>query len=275
MYAKRAGGRDFGIPGRRDGGRPSRAYLRRFLSAKGLVLMTSMRTFSTATAAACCVLFLLTAHSADAGYVVVPGAGSGTVNVKVASIKERHFRTTVRQQYDFSCGSAVLATLLTFHYEFPVSEQEVFKEMYTKGDKDKINREGFSLLDIKKYLERHGYKADGFRITLDELKKLGVPAIVLITHNGFRHFVVVKGVSGKDVLVGDPTFGSRVIDRPEFEKMWNKIIFLVRNRKDVAVKHFNTKEEWHVREEAPLATASTLGQPINILSLHLSEHLGL
>jgi predicted double-glycine peptidase len=147
--------------------------------------------------------------------------------------------------------------------------------MYEEGDQAKINKEGFSLLDIKRYLERHGYKADGFRITLETLQELGVPAIVLITHNGFRHFVVVKGVTDRKVLVGDPTFGSKVIARPEFEQMWNKMVFLVRSRKDIATKHFNSKEEWLITGSAPLSAASTLIQPLGILSLHLSEHLGL
>lgn len=234
-----------------------------------------MRTLSAASAAAFCVLSLYAVPMAEAGYVMVPGVSSGGTNVKVTSIKEAHFRTVVRQQYDYSCGSAVLATLLTYHYEHPASEQEVFNEMYEKGDKLKIRREGFSLLDIKNYLERHGYKADGFRISLDTYKDLGVPAIVLITHNGFKHFVVVKGVTDKEVLVGDPTFGSRVIARQEFERMWNKLVFLIRNKKKIAVNHFNSKNEWCVMEKAPMASASTLGQPIGILSLQLSEHLGL
>src|ERR1700687_4649214 len=54
-----------------------------------------------------CCLSCAIAHPAEAGYVVVPGASSGSFNVKVTSMKEAHFRTTVRQQYGFSCGSAV------------------------------------------------------------------------------------------------------------------------------------------------------------------------
>jgi len=58
-------------------------------------------------------LSLLLTTSTWAGSVVIPGADSGTLNVKVMSLKERQFRLTVRQKLDFSCGSAALSTLLT------------------------------------------------------------------------------------------------------------------------------------------------------------------
>jgi predicted double-glycine peptidase len=82
----------------------------------------------------------------QAGKVDPPVEAGGTYSVPVTSMKELRFRGTTRQQYDFSCGSAALATLLTSHYGFPVSEEDVFKEMYARGDKDKIRREGFSPL---------------------------------------------------------------------------------------------------------------------------------
>ena len=55
---------------------------------------------------------------------------SGAYSLRVTSLKEARFKTTIPQQYDFSCGSAALATLLTHHYARPVGEQEVLREMY-------------------------------------------------------------------------------------------------------------------------------------------------
>lgn len=181
---------------------------------------------------------------AHAGVVQVPGASLGSLNVKVTSLKERRFKGTVQQQYDFSCGSATLATLLSYHYEDKVTEADVFKVMYDSGDQYKIHKEGFSLLDMKKYLEKRGYKADGFKISLDKLVEIGVPAIVLLNNKGFKHFTVIKGVTKKDVLLGDPALGSRVLSRKEFESMWNGLAFLVRNKKEVAARHFNVPVEW-------------------------------
>ena len=46
----------------------------------------------------------------------------GNFNVPVTSIREGRFQTVIRQEFDFSCGSAALASLLTYHYERPTTE---------------------------------------------------------------------------------------------------------------------------------------------------------
>lgn len=198
-----------------------------------------------------------------AGSVSIPGMSSATV--KVASIKERQFRTTVRQRYDYSCGSAALATLLTSHYRDPIGEQAVFEAMWQTGDQEKIRREGFSLLDIKRFLEARGYSADGYDAPLDKLQQVGIPAITLIRDHGYNHFVVVKGVRDGRVAVGDPALGARIIPLEQFEKMrLNRILFVINGARDIAI--FNSRTDWHVREKAPLGLASDAG---NITSVTL------
>jgi predicted double-glycine peptidase len=181
--------------------------------------------------------------------------GSYTIG-KVTSLKEARYLSTVHQRYDFSCGSAALATLLSFHYEDKVTEQEVFLWMYRHGDKEKIRREGFSMLDMKRYLKSNGYSADGFFMALDQLAELGVPAIVLVNIKGYNHFVVVKGVTDKRVLLGDPSSGVRIVPRDEFTRMWNGLVFIIRNRSILTQNNFNRMEEWkRVTERAPLGLA--------------------
>ena len=199
---------------------------------------------------------LAVASPALAGEVTLfglAGGNAGAYTVQVRSLKEAKFRTTVRQQYDFSCGSAALATLLTHHYEHPVTETEVFQYMYVRGDQGKIQREGFSLLDIKGYLEGHGYEADGFETTLDKLAEVAVPAIVLINENGYQHFVVIKGLRDAEVLIGDPSMGSRIIQRTRFEQMWvNSIVLVITSVRDT--KTFNASADWRAGK-APLGAA--------------------
>jgi predicted double-glycine peptidase len=153
------------------------------------------------------------------------GEGGGAVSVSVKTVKElrqqRAFSSTIHQQYDFSCGSAALATLLTHHYNRPVTEAQVFEAMFQQGDQQKIKRAGFSLLDMKRYLEARGYQADGFEVSLDRLGEARVPAIALIRENGYNHFVVIKGLREDRVLVGDPSVGARVMTRDEFERVWH------------------------------------------------------
>lgn len=181
--------------------------------------------------------------------------GVGAVGVSVQSIKERVFRNTVRQRYDFSCGSAALATLLTYHYAEPTTEEQAFKAMFADGDQERIMKLGFSMADMKRYLARLGFEANGYRVPFGKLAELGVPAIVLLNHQGYRHFVVVKGMDADRVLVGDPALGTRALPRKEFEKMWSGVLFVILNRKRQGQASFNQPAEWRLREPAPLSVA--------------------
>ena len=163
--------------------------------------------------------------------------------VKVASIKELRFRGTLRQQYDFSCGSAAVATLLTYHYGKPVSERLVFERMYLAGNQQKIRREGFSLLDMKKFLKSMGYQADGFEQPLDKLAQAGLPAIVLISTNGYQHFVVIKGMADGRVLIGDPAMGTQAVPLRRFEEMWtSRLLFVIHGSS--TKPSFNAESDW-------------------------------
>lgn len=199
-----------------------------------------------------------------AGDVVIPGATGGDISLRVTSLKEARFKETIRQRYDFSCGSAALATLLTYHYQDPVDETEAFKAMYDAGDREKIKKDGFSLLDIKKFLKKRGYRADGFRAPLNKLAQLNIPAIILIEQNGYRHFVVLKGINEREVLLGDPSQGTRRLSREHFETLWNGLFFLIRDRREIAATHFNRDEEWRVHARAPLAMAMSPSELANV-----------
>jgi predicted double-glycine peptidase len=192
------------------------------------------------------------APSAGAGPVTLPFQIGGDYAVPVTSLKEARYMAMVRQQYDFSCGSAALSTLLTYHYGVPVSEQLVFEAMFALGDQEKIRQEGFSLLDMKRYLEGRGFAADGYEASVDKLSAAGIPAIVLINDQGYNHFVVVKGLREGRVLLGDPAGGTRVVSRQAFESMWvNGILFVISSHKEAAV--FNRPSDWRVDVRAPLA----------------------
>ncbi|GAB3686156.1 C39 family peptidase [Salinisphaera aquimarina] len=197
------------------------------------------------------VMMLCTATSARAGQLNML-AGGLNLNVPVQSFKERRFSTVMKQRYDYSCGSAALASLLTYHYDDRVTEVDVFKSMFKHGDQPKIKREGFSLLDMKQYLNRRGYSADGYRVALDKLVENSTPAIVLLNHDGYLHFVMIKGVTKRQVLVGDPAVGIRVFPRQQFESMWNGVVFVIRSYRDMAKQSFNRRTEWNLWANAPV-----------------------
>jgi predicted double-glycine peptidase len=201
------------------------------------------------TAAAVAVLFC-----AQAGAMELPAIGGSRFAVPIASMKAIRFQTTLRQQYDFSCGSAAIATLLTHHYAYPVSEQLVFEQMFARGDQQKIRKEGFSLLDIKNFLSAHGFKADGFKLPLQKLIDTKLPAIVLVSEKGYHHFVVIKGAADDRILIGDPANGTRLLPRAAFEQIWtSKLLFVIHDTAKTPA--FNGLADWRAAPTAPLNTA--------------------
>jgi len=202
--------------------------------------------------------------------------GGGVVNFSpvlnfatpVTSLIGRRFETVVRQQYDFSCGSAALATLLRYHYDDPQTEQSVFLGMFRDGDQAQIRRLGFSLLDMKRYLAARGIAADGFRVSLDQIARAGVPGIALVNFDGYRHFVVVKGIDDRTLLLGDPSLGLRRETIGRFAKQWNGVFFIVSGRTAIGKSHFNMVADL---ERAPRGRAFLPADPLESAQLALTR----
>lgn len=198
---------------------------------------------------------------------------TGDFKLRVVSLREARFKTIILQRYDYSCGSAALASLLTYHYGRPTSEEEVFKAMFATGDQEKIQREGFSLLDMKTHLARQGLNADGFKVTLDRIAELGVPVITLINTGGYRHFVIVKGIDDNEVLIGDPAQGVLIVKKERFEPAWSGIALIIRNEASRGKANFNLAQDWRVRQKAPFGNALTRDSLANftLLSTMINE----
>lgn len=206
---------------------------------------------------AAALAFLLSAP-VSAQVAIVEGGANYSLNV--ISMRDIPFRTVVRQQYDYSCGSAALATLLSYHYGLRVNEGQVFKSMYEHGDQAKIREVGFSLLDMKRYLESRGLTADGYRATFDQLATAKAPALLVVRTGTYRHFVVLKGVRDDQVLIGDPALGLKIYDREEFMQIWNGIAFAIHDS-PTRDPSYNREEEWRPWAIAPL------GMPLDDRSL--------
>ena len=178
--------------------------------------------------------------------------GGLNVRLPVTSLQQVRFATTARQQYDFSCGSAALATLLSHHYNYPINEKTIFEQMFRTGNQPLIRKQGFSMLDMKRFLAVRGFKADGFEQPLEKLAEAGLPAIVLISEKGYNHFVVVKGMADGRILLGDPSSGTRAIALSRFKEMWqNKLLFVIHDYKGAAA--FNATSDWRASPTARLA----------------------
>ena len=176
----------------------------------------------------------------------------GNYEIAVMSWWEIPFRSVVRQQYDFSCGSAAVATLLTYHYDLPTAERAAFAQMWERGDQELIRKVGFSMFDMKTYLSGLGFKAEGYRLGMEKLAGLTRPAIVLLDLNGFKHFVVVKGIREGRVLVGDPIRGLNEYASEDFAKIWNGVALIVAPENGGDAPDFNLAGDWGPWSTAPL-----------------------
>ena len=199
---------------------------------------------------------------------VAPIGPVGDYAVPVRSVEEQRFAGIVRQRYDFSCGSAALATLLRYHYDFDVAEDVVFRGMWAHGDTAQIRHLGFSLLDMKRWLASRGIAADGYKVSLDQVAETGVPGIALIAVKNYRHFVVVKGVRGDEVLLGDPSAGIAVMPRAQFQAAWNGIYFVLPSDRKLARTRFNSPGQWVAYTRAPVGRP--LADPVSQQALALT-----
>jgi predicted double-glycine peptidase len=142
----------------------------------------------------------------------------------VKSLIEMRRDKVVMQQWDLSCGAAALTTLLNYQHNDLVTEKEVANALmsrpeYLKNPKLVNIRQGFSLLDLKRYVESRGYKGTGYgKLTLDDLLKKA-PIIVPVNIFGYNHFVIFRGIYGNRVLLADPAWGNRTMLVDQFEKI--------------------------------------------------------
>jgi predicted double-glycine peptidase len=228
------------------------------------------------TRSAACLLLALALGTAGCAAQIAPSdprfaATSGPIadyQVPVASMLARKFATVVRQQYDFSCGSAALATLLRYHYGLPRTEADVFTGMWRQGDQANIRKVGFSLLDMKRYLADNRLQADGYKVTLEAIAARRLPGIALITYKGYRHFVVIKGITATSVLLGDPSLGLHAIPRETFQAMWNGVYFVLNSATPVGERNFNGVNQWQPLARAPVGAPFL--DPLSMQALTLS-----
>jgi predicted double-glycine peptidase len=140
----------------------------------------------------------------------------------VRSLQEIRQDGVVIQKWDVSCGAAALATVLNYTLHYPVSERDVATGMLRMTEPLKVkHRGGFSLLDMKRFVEMRGLKGSGFKqMTLDQLRALQAPIVPIVEH-GYPHFVVVRGLNAKGrVDIADPGYGNRTLSVADFEDVW-------------------------------------------------------
>lgn len=156
---------------------------------------------------------------------VIPGIG--VTHKLVQSMRARKFQDLVKQETDFSCAAASLATILKYAYNLNVTEQDMLEGLFAVSNPDTVRRQGFSLLNVKHYLEKVGFRGRGYQLKPDTLEQLRIPTIVLLDIAGYKHFVVLKKVKNNRAYIADPALGNKVLEKEEFLGNWNGVVFAV------------------------------------------------
>jgi predicted double-glycine peptidase len=154
---------------------------------------------------------------------VVVNAGAVRTELRVRSLRALRDAGVVKQRYDYSCGSASLATLLTYGLNDPVDENELLRGLLEPLSPDQLialQKKGLSLFDLQKLAQERGHKAQGFRLHRSQLAKLTRPVIVFVKPHGYEHFAVLKGLRGDRVHLADPSLGNVRMPLYRFLDMW-------------------------------------------------------
>jgi len=140
-------------------------------------------------------------------------AQSSWGKISTKSWKDIRDHGVVKQDYDFSCGAASLATILNEYYGQKMTEEVLLKAM---GKENGMA----SFADMQKILPSIGFHGQGFAANFEQLSKLEMPVIVYLKFQNSDHFSVVRGIGGDTVWLADSSFGNQTFSRVQFLDMW-------------------------------------------------------
>ncbi len=164
---------------------------------------------------------------AQEGAIALRADSEMPLNKPIKSMLELRYRSVMRQQQDFSCGAAAVGTLLRYAYGVDIDERRIIAEMMKASDPQRVAEQGFSMLDMRNYVQTLGFRGRGYRVDMTAMRGLAIPVIVLLNLNGYQHFVVVKRVAQGRVFIADPALGNRIMQEWEFAPAWNGLVFAI------------------------------------------------
>jgi uncharacterized protein len=153
----------------------------------------------------------------------MPAVGLGAGYAPM-SYQDRKYQSAVRQVFDFTCGSAALATLLTHYWGRPTTETEVLDILRHRYPDEatwrRLMAEGFSFDDIRFVALVLGFESAGAKIAIGELAALSGPVIIHLDKGHFQHFTVLRKAHGGVFYFADSILGNTSLPRYEFEKQY-------------------------------------------------------
>lgn len=129
----------------------------------------------------------------------------------------------IQQAEEMDCGAACLA-MLCKHYGINMTLGKL-RELAN------VTTQGATLESLARTGESLGFTTRGMQCTFDSLRGFDLPMIV---HWEGYHYVVVYGVSDRQVWVADPAIGFKKLSIEEFERGWSGTCLVFTPGQDMA-----------------------------------------
>jgi predicted double-glycine peptidase len=159
--------------------------------------------------------------------------GKDRLHKSVSSWKELQQQNIIMQGHDYSCGAGALATLMRYYFQDDVTEDQVLANILGTLTGEEVHdreKNGLSLLDLKRCAESMGYQAVGVRLKYASLPKLKGPVLIHLEREGYKHFAVLKGVRGDRVFLADPSRGNIRMSIDRFAQEWTGVALVLGKR---------------------------------------------
>ena len=129
----------------------------------------------------------------------------------------KYFRdkNIVKQDLDYPCGVASIATILTEYYQRPTTEREVLTLLAEEAKQDW----SASFADMQKILPSLGFRGVGIATSWEKLTQLKIPVLLYVKQRKQDHFTVISGVANDSVKLSDPSLGNRFLTRGQFKEI--------------------------------------------------------
>lgn len=120
---------------------------------------------------------------------------------------------TVLQMEALECGAACLAMILGYYHKY-VSLELLRVECG-------VSRDGTKATNLIKAAKKFGLDASGYKVEIETLKEVDLPAIIFWN---FNHYVVFEGFKGKQAVINDPAVGRRYVAPEEFSDSFTGVV---------------------------------------------------
>lgn len=197
-------------------------------------------------------------------YWVALGIGGGVADARpIDNFRAMKFRNIVKQQLEFSCGAASLATILTYYWGRPTQEAEILdlvEPRYPGALRQELKNDGMSADDIAYAASRLKFQAVPVAVALEQLKNLKAPVIIHTKRGKLEHFSVLKYVDNGRYFLADSIVGNRILNEKEFNAQYSGFIIVVgKHQADLPAAALLSKKNQNADPRVSLSTSLGLG----------------